>query len=67
MSHLPIQTDDVLAGFYVKEDGRANPVDCTMSMAKGARMRTHRLSLLSRLISRRFTRGILALVSLFGV
>jgi 4-methylaminobutanoate oxidase (formaldehyde-forming) len=28
-----------LAGFYVKEDGRANPVDCTMSMAKGARMR----------------------------
>jgi hypothetical protein len=36
-----LQTDDVLAGFYVKEDGRANPVDCTMSMAKGARMRTH--------------------------
>ncbi|MFT3839223.1 MAG: FAD-dependent oxidoreductase [Myxococcaceae bacterium] len=31
--------DDVLAGFYVKEDGRANPVDVTMSMAKGARMK----------------------------
>ena len=31
-------TDDILAGFYVKEDGRVNPVDVTMSMAKGARM-----------------------------
>src|SRR5262245_52274788 len=30
-------TDDVLAGFYVPQDGRANPVDVTMSMAKGAR------------------------------
>jgi 4-methylaminobutanoate oxidase (formaldehyde-forming) len=30
--------DDVLAGFYVKEDGRANPVDLTMALAKGARM-----------------------------
>jgi glycine cleavage system aminomethyltransferase T/glycine/D-amino acid oxidase-like deaminating enzyme len=29
--------DDVLAGFYVKEDGRANPVDVTMALAKGAR------------------------------
>jgi 4-methylaminobutanoate oxidase (formaldehyde-forming) len=33
------RTDDVLAGFYVKEDGRANPVDITMSLAKGARTR----------------------------
>ncbi|GGM31042.1 FAD-dependent oxidoreductase [Dactylosporangium sucinum] len=33
------RTDDVLAGFYVAEDGRANPVDVTMSLAKGARMR----------------------------
>ncbi|HEX9259937.1 MAG TPA: FAD-dependent oxidoreductase, partial [Acidimicrobiales bacterium] len=33
------RTDDVLAGFYVKEDGRANPVDVTMSLARGARMR----------------------------
>jgi 4-methylaminobutanoate oxidase (formaldehyde-forming) len=32
------KTDDVLAGFYVKEDGRANPVDATMALAKGARM-----------------------------
>ena len=31
--------DDVRAGFYVKEDGRANPVDLTMSLAKGARMK----------------------------
>jgi 4-methylaminobutanoate oxidase (formaldehyde-forming) len=30
-------TDDILAGFYVKEDGRVNPVDVTMSLAKGAR------------------------------
>jgi 4-methylaminobutanoate oxidase (formaldehyde-forming) len=32
------RTDDILAGFYVKEDGRANPVDVTMSLARGARM-----------------------------
>jgi glycine cleavage system aminomethyltransferase T/glycine/D-amino acid oxidase-like deaminating enzyme len=32
------KVDDVLAGFYVKDDGRVNPVDVTMSMAKGARM-----------------------------
>jgi glycine cleavage system aminomethyltransferase T/glycine/D-amino acid oxidase-like deaminating enzyme len=31
------KTDDILAGFYVKEDGRANPVDITMSLAAGAR------------------------------
>ncbi len=33
------RTDDVLAGFYVKEDGRANPVDVTMALAKGARQK----------------------------
>src|SRR5450759_722732 len=33
------RVDDILAGFYVKEDGRANPVDVTMSLAKGARLR----------------------------
>ncbi len=33
------RTDDILAGFYVPGDGRANPVDATMSLAKGARMR----------------------------
>ncbi|HEU4610671.1 MAG TPA: FAD-dependent oxidoreductase, partial [Kofleriaceae bacterium] len=31
------KTDDILAGFYVKEDGRVNPVDATMALAKGAR------------------------------
>jgi glycine/D-amino acid oxidase-like deaminating enzyme len=31
-------TDDLLAGFYVPADGRVNPVDVTMSLAKGARM-----------------------------
>ena len=30
-------TSDLLAGFYVPDDGRVNPVDCTMSLAKGAR------------------------------
>jgi heterotetrameric sarcosine oxidase gamma subunit len=32
------RVDDVLAGFYVQEDGRANPVDVTMALAKGARL-----------------------------
>lgn len=32
------RTDDVLAGFYVPGDGRVNPVDVTMSLAKGARL-----------------------------
>jgi 4-methylaminobutanoate oxidase (formaldehyde-forming) len=31
------KTDDLHAGFYVKEDGRADPVGCTMALAKGAR------------------------------
>ncbi|MFC2063522.1 FAD-dependent oxidoreductase [Chloroflexota bacterium] len=31
-------TDDILAGFYTPEDGRANPVDFTMALARGARM-----------------------------
>ncbi|MDG4820678.1 FAD-dependent oxidoreductase [Asanoa sp. WMMD1127] len=33
------RTDDLLAGFYVADDGRANPVDVTMALAKGARLR----------------------------
>jgi len=33
------RTDDILAGFYVPGDGRANPVDVTMALAKGARLR----------------------------
>jgi glycine/D-amino acid oxidase-like deaminating enzyme len=28
------RTDDLLAGFYVPGDGRVNPVDLTMSLAK---------------------------------
>jgi len=32
------KVDDLHAGFYVKEDGRVNPVDVTMALAKGARM-----------------------------
>ena len=32
------RTDDLLAGFYVPDDGRVNPVDATMSLAKGARL-----------------------------
>ncbi len=33
----PARVDDVLAGFYVPADGRANPVDVTMALARGAR------------------------------
>src|SRR5215470_14677398 len=33
------RVDDVLAGFYIPADGRVNPVDVTMALAKGARMR----------------------------
>ncbi len=32
-------TDDLLAGFYVKDDGRADPVGVTMALAKGARQK----------------------------
>ena len=35
--------EDVLAGFYVKEDGRVNPVDVTMALGKGARMKGARI------------------------
>jgi len=37
------KVDDLLAGFYVKEDGRVNPIDMTMALAKGARMRGVRI------------------------
>jgi len=33
------RVDDLLAGFYIKDDGRVNPVDATQSIAKGARMK----------------------------
>src|SRR5512140_1218682 len=32
------RVDDVLAGFYIPADGRVNPVDVTMSLARGARI-----------------------------
>ena len=31
-------TDDILAGFLTAKDGRVNPIDVTMALAKGARM-----------------------------
>lgn len=34
---------DVLAAFHIPEDGRANPVDLTMSLARGARNRGARI------------------------
>ena len=37
------RTDDVLAGFYVAADGRVNPVDVTMALAKGARQQGGRI------------------------
>ena len=37
------KVDDIEAGFYVKEDGRVNPVDVTMALAKGARTRGVRI------------------------
>lgn len=37
------RTDDVLAGFYIPADGRVNPVDVTMSLARGARLQGARI------------------------
>ncbi|HXB49932.1 MAG TPA: FAD-dependent oxidoreductase [Streptosporangiaceae bacterium] len=37
------RTDDVIAGFYIPADGRVNPVDVTMSLAKGARQQGARI------------------------
>jgi 4-methylaminobutanoate oxidase (formaldehyde-forming) len=37
------RVDDIEAGFYVKDDGRVNPVDVTMALAKGARLRGVRI------------------------
>jgi len=33
-----LNTDDIRSGFFTPNQGRANPVDVTMSLAKGARM-----------------------------
>jgi 4-methylaminobutanoate oxidase (formaldehyde-forming) len=32
----PAKVDGILAGFYVRDDGRVNPVDAAMALAKGA-------------------------------
>jgi len=32
------QDDELIAGFYTPEEGRADPANCAMSLAKGARM-----------------------------
>jgi 4-methylaminobutanoate oxidase (formaldehyde-forming) len=37
------RVDDVLAGFYVEGDGRADPVDVTMALGKGARKQGARI------------------------
>jgi glycine cleavage system aminomethyltransferase T/glycine/D-amino acid oxidase-like deaminating enzyme len=34
-----LRTDDVVAGFLTPDEGRANPVDVAMSMARGAKQR----------------------------
>jgi 4-methylaminobutanoate oxidase (formaldehyde-forming) len=33
------KVDDIKAGFYLPQDGRVNPVDGTMALAKGARLK----------------------------
>jgi glycine cleavage system aminomethyltransferase T/glycine/D-amino acid oxidase-like deaminating enzyme len=38
-----IRTDDVIHGFWTPDEGRANPVDVTMSLARGARQRGVRI------------------------
>jgi len=35
--------EDVIAGFYVSDDGRVNPYDACMAMAKGAKLRGVRI------------------------
>ena len=37
------RVDDILAGFYVEKDGRVNPVDASMALAKGAKMNGARI------------------------
>jgi glycine cleavage system aminomethyltransferase T/glycine/D-amino acid oxidase-like deaminating enzyme len=38
-----VETQGVISGMYTPSDGRANPVDVTMSLAKGARQRGARI------------------------
>ena len=37
------EVDSIKAGFYAENDGRINPVDVTMALAKGARMKGAKL------------------------
>jgi glycine cleavage system aminomethyltransferase T/glycine/D-amino acid oxidase-like deaminating enzyme len=50
-------TDDILAGFYTAEDGRVNPVDATMALAKGAKMGGARILEETKVIGIRQERG----------
>jgi glycine/D-amino acid oxidase-like deaminating enzyme len=38
-----LRTDDLAGGIWIPGDGKANPADLTMSLAKGARMRGVRI------------------------
>ena len=38
-----MRADDVIHGFWTPDEGRATPVDVTMSLAKGARQRGVRI------------------------
>ena len=55
--------DDLLAGFYVKEDGRADPVGVTMALAKGARAQGATLCEDTPVIGVKTTRGAVSAVS----
>ncbi len=37
------RVDDILCGYYLKKDGRVNPVDATMALARGARLKGVRI------------------------
>jgi len=43
-AHWPLaRVDDVVCGFYYEDQGRANPADVTMALARGARQRGVRI------------------------
>ena len=50
-------TDDILAGFYTAEDGRTNPVDTTVALAKGAKMGGARILEETKVIGMKQERG----------
>jgi glycine cleavage system aminomethyltransferase T/glycine/D-amino acid oxidase-like deaminating enzyme len=50
-------TDDIIAGFYTAEDGRVNPVDATMALARGAKMGGARILEGARVIGIKQERG----------